>query len=68
MYIAFDQYGNDFSIKKHPRKELLEYFGCKHADKMWIDTSDGKRQHVGYVISGHWLEVFKLSCPFKKED
>ncbi len=43
MFVAFDQYGSHFIIKKHPRKELLEYFGRKHADRMYI----GERKHIG---------------------
>jgi len=57
MYIAITQRGQPFFIRKHPRKELLEQIGVKHAEKMYRDRKDGT-YHVGYVISGHWLEVF----------
>jgi len=67
QYIAFDQYNNNFKIKKYPRKELLEHLGRERAEKMYIDTADGKTMHIGYVIGGHWLSVFKLS-PFKEAD
>lgn len=68
MYIALDQYGNHFSIKKHPRKELLEHFGRQHADKLYHDNLlTGETEHIGYVIDGHWLSVFRLSSAFKNE-
>lgn len=62
-YIAFDQYGNTFRSLIHPRKDLLERLGYKHADKMYIDKGDGTSQHIGYVIGSHWIEVYCL-LPF----
>lgn len=60
-YVAFDQFGSHFFIKRHPRKELLEYFGRKHADRMYI----GEGKHIGYIIAGHWLDVLRLSPAFE---
>lgn len=60
-FIAIDQYGQTHFINKHPRKELCDYFGCKHADKMYREQPDGTSKHVGYVIAGHWFEILKLS-------
>lgn len=60
-FLAIDQYGQHYTIKKHPRKELLEHFGATHADKMYCDTKDGKTKHVGYIISGLWLEVYSVN-------
>lgn len=57
MFIAFDQCNNHYPIHAHPRKELLELFDRQHADKMYRDRKDGI-YHVGYIIAGHWLEVF----------
>lgn len=59
MFIAFDQYGNHFQIKKYPRKELLEHLGRSRAEKMYTGS-----KHIGYVISGHWLRVWKLQEAF----
>ena len=56
MFIGIDQYGTKYRIKKHPRKELLEQLYASHADKMYIDNG----VHIGYVIKGHWIEVYKL--------
>jgi hypothetical protein len=62
MYIAVDQYNQTYHIAtNHPRKWLPEYLGSKRADKMFRDTKDGSK-HVGYVIKGLWLEIFKISA------
>ena len=64
MYIAIAQYGQTYHIKKHPRNTLLNLFGRKHASKMYRDKKDGTAQHVGYVIAGFWLSVYKLEPAF----
>lgn len=56
-YMALDQYGTTFhNLGPHPRKALLERLGTKRASKMYI----GEGVHVGYVISGHWLNVYEV--------
>ena len=63
-YIAFDQWGGTFRIGENPpRKWLLEYFNKQHADKIYVDIKGGTK-HVGYIIAGHWLKVYRL-CDFK---
>ena len=57
VYMAVDQYGQTFHGLKHPRKELMERIGVKHASKMYVDGKDGVTYHTGYVIGGHWLRV-----------
>ena len=60
-YIAIDQYDKQYLIGNNPpRKWLLDYFGRQHCEKMYVDTKKGKHKHVGYVIAGHWLNVFKV--------
>lgn len=59
MYMGYDQYGNHYSIKKYPRKELCEQIGRKSANKMYVDRPDGS-YHVGYIIAGCWITVFGL--------
>ncbi len=59
MYMGYDQYGNHYSIRKHPRKELCAQLGTKHAAKMYIDRSSGV-YHIGYIIRGYWVQVFGL--------
>ena len=65
MYIAFDQYGNNFHIEKHPRKELLKKLCRSRASKMYTDTPHGAK-YIGYVIADHWLTVYKLVDAFAK--
>jgi hypothetical protein len=57
--MAIDQYGKHYDGLKNPRKELSEILGCKHVDKMYIDSKDGT-YHVGYIIAGYWLEIYEV--------
>jgi hypothetical protein len=59
-HMGIDQYGETYHGLTCPRKDLLNLFGLKHADKMYRDTEKGPR-HVGYVIAGRWIELFKVS-------
>jgi hypothetical protein len=61
MFMAVDQHGQTYHNLVHPRKDLLERLGYKHADKVYVDnTKTGKARHCGYVIGGHWLEVYEV--------
>jgi len=64
MYIAIDQNSQHYMIDRYPRKELLAQFGASRADKLYVDTADGQAQHIGYVIRGLWLHVFRLDPAF----
>lgn len=59
-YIGISQYGDRYTIQKYPRKELLAQLGATHAEKMYVDTKSGKTKHTGYVINGHWIEVYEV--------
>ena len=59
-YLGTDQYGNNFSMSKHPRKELMEQLGYKSARKMYVDTVSGDTRHTGYVIGDHWINVYEV--------
>jgi len=59
-YMAIDQYGQTFHGLTYPRKELSERLSNKHINKMYCDTKDGYSKHIGYVIGGHWCEVFEV--------
>ncbi len=64
-YLAIDQYGQTYQIGNNPpRKWLLEHLGASKADKMYADKKDGTVRHIGYVITGLWLRVFKV-CNWK---
>lgn len=60
MYMAIDQYGTTYHGLKHPRKDLLERLGYTHAHKMYQEKKDGSTVHVGYVIGGLWLTLYKV--------
>lgn len=65
-YMAIDQYGHTYhDLGKHPRKALLERLGSSKAHKMYVDTKDGQTVHVGYVIGGLWLTLYKVE-PYRK--
>jgi hypothetical protein len=64
-FMAIDQYGQHYDGLKHPRKDLMERIGCKHASKMYVDGKDGKAYHVGYVIGRLWLNVYRV-IPLRK--
>ena len=58
-YMARDQYGQTYHLGQcAPRKALLEHFGRKHARRMFVDRTDGKAHHIGWIIAGHWLTVY----------
>lgn len=59
QYMAIDQYGHTYHGLKNPRKDLLRQFYRKHAEKMYQDTKKGPI-HIGYVIAGMWLTVYKV--------
>ena len=59
-YLGIDQYGDHYQIDKYPRKELLDQLGCKHADKMYCDTTDGKTKHIGYIIADRWITIYAV--------
>lgn len=60
QYMGIDQYGNTYHGLRHPRKDLLERLGRKRASKMYVDKLDGSSIHIGYVIAGHWITVYKV--------
>ena len=62
IYMGIDQYGQTYHHLLHPRKDLLEKLGSKHADKMYRDTDDGPK-HVGYVIRKLWITLYEV-IPF----
>ena len=60
MYMAIDQYGQTYHGLKHPRQDLLERLGYSSARKMYQDKKDGSTVHVGYVIGGLWLTLYRV--------
>ena len=66
LYMARDQYGHTEHALEHPRKDLMERCGIKHAAKMYVDGKDGKTYHVGYVVGEQWFNLYEVT-PFRKE-
>ena len=60
-YLGIDQYGGKYTLKTHPRKELLEQLGASRAEKMYIDTTSGEARHKGYIINGLWIDIFTIT-------
>ena len=59
-FMAVDQYGATYHGLTHPRRDLLDRLDAKHADKMYVDALSGECVHIGYVIKGLWLTVYKV--------
>jgi hypothetical protein len=60
MFMAIGQYGQTYHGLTHPRKDLLNKLCRKHAAKMYREDKEGHAHHVGYVIAGLWLTVYKV--------
>lgn len=59
-FIAIDQSSQHYYMTKYPRKELLQQLGKKHAAVMYCDLKTGGYRRVGYVIGGHWLDIYEV--------
>ena len=60
MYMAIDQYGKTIHGLKNPRKDLCKKLDRKHVSKIYRDKVDGSIVHVGYIIAGLWLTLYKV--------
>lgn len=59
--MGIDQYGQTYhDLGPHPRKALLELFGRKRAEKIYVDTKT-ETKHVGYVVAGLWVRLYEVS-------
>lgn len=60
-HMAIDQRGTTYhDLGPHPRAELLRRLHRKSAHKMYVDRKSGGSKHIGYVIAGLWLRVYKV--------
>lgn len=59
QYMAIDQYGRTHHSLTHPRKELCERLGYRHAERMYQDR-DGQSYHVGWIIGPFWCTVYHV--------
>lgn len=59
--IAINGRGHIYQIGKNPpRKRLLNYFGKQHAEMVYVQTGFEKVKHVGYIIAGEWLAIYRI--------
>ena len=65
-YMGIDQHGWCYHDLKHPRKDLMERLGIKHAAKMYVDGKDGKSYHIGYVIGNNWITLYEVK-PLRRQ-
>lgn len=64
-YVAQDQHGNTYYIGDNPpRRWLLNYFGRQYAVRIIREQTGSKAQHVGYIIAGFWLMIYRV-CAWK---
>ena len=59
-YMAVNQYGDTEHGLRHPRKDLLERGGRRHANKMYVGGGRARGRHCGYVIAGMWWSVYEV--------
>jgi hypothetical protein len=60
-FIGIDQYNQTYhDLGDYPRKELLKRLGHTHANKMYVDKKDGSSVHIGYVIGGLWITLYRI--------
>ncbi len=60
-FMAISQHGETIHLKTaFPRKELMEHYGMRSARKMYQDAKGGLTRHVGYIIAGNWLSVYRV--------
>ena len=64
--MGIDQYGHTYHGLENPRKDLMARIGSTHAEKMYRENGDGTGRHVGYVIGGLWVELYRVA-PWTKE-
>ena len=66
-HMALDQYGHtEHNLGPNPRKELLRRYDRKTAQKVYVDKTDGSARHIGWIISGHWFTVYRVT-PMENE-
>ena len=62
-YMAIGHFGTTIHMNnpdKPPRKQLLDKLGATHATKMYVDSSDGKTHHVGYIVNNEWFTIYEV--------
>lgn len=60
QYMAVDQWGNTYHGLTKPRRDLIRKIGVQHCTRMYVDGTDGKTYHVGWVVGRHWCRVYRV--------
>jgi hypothetical protein len=61
QYIARGNHGTTLIIDSlYPRKALCDRFGRSHADRIYVDTPDGRSEHIGYFVAGEWFTLYHI--------
>lgn len=64
-HIARDCQSNEtiHLFTEDPKQELLEHFDRKTAEPMYVDSKTREHTyHTGWIIAGHWLEIYKVEA------
>ena len=60
--MGIDQYGQHYDdLGLYPRKELLSRLGASYAQKIFVDNNNGSTVHVGYIVNGLWITLYKVA-------
>jgi hypothetical protein len=60
-YMGIDQYGQIWhDLGPHPRAELMRRLGRSHVEKMYVDSESKGTLHIGYVIAGLWITLYRV--------
>lgn len=61
--IGIDQYDRVYhELGSKPRKELCRQLHTKTASKIYIDNTDGVSKHVGWVVGGRWVSLYRIKA------
>jgi hypothetical protein len=61
-YMARDQYGQTIHLTdpdKHPKGQLLDKLGRKHAERIYNDGTEST-VHTGYIVAGSWWTIYEV--------
>jgi hypothetical protein len=63
MIDAIDQYGSVVHLgdTTYPRKALLAKLYAKHAEKIYVDKTNGTVAHIGYIVQGRWFTLYNVT-------
>lgn len=56
--LFIDQHGSHYFPDSIRKLRKLIGNGSSRVSKMYIDGTDGKTYHVGYIVGKHWLTAY----------